>query len=402
MLPRSWQLWALLLLFGAGSIWMAFGPPRRTATSVRAQLWRELRAGRLEPCETLLAWLAAHDRITSEDLMVQARLWEMRGRLDEALLPLARINPADVYYSRAQLMVGQIELRRDRARAAESALRTALEHDPGLAAARLELIRLYSRQQRTGELNQQCRVLAAQNALDFEHLRFWSLTRNVPWNPEGDLDALAKSVAADPDDRASQLALAEALGRMGRGEQAETVLAPLPDSDSDVQLARARLAMNRGDLESAPRLVARGPERHPGLARLRCLIALSNRDPNAAVHHLQIARELDPDDRSVQNALRVALRLAGNADSARPTPAPPLNYETLDTLVARLSEPEAHSDALLLRQMGTACESIGRKDEARAWYQLAVAREPLDSTAQQGLFRLSPAPDATPTAPPGR
>ncbi len=402
MLLRFWQLWAILLVFGAGSVWMAVGPPRRTAMDVRARLWHELRAGRLEPCENLLAWLAAHDRITSEDRMVQARLWEMRGRLDDALLPLARINRENAYYSRAQLMVGQIELKRNRARPAESALQAALELDPRLVAARLELIRLYSRQQRTGELNQQCRVLAAQNALDFEHLRFWSLTRNVPWNPEGDLDALAKSVAADPDDQASRLALADALCRMGRGEQAQTVLAPLPDSDTDVQLARARLATNRGDLESAALLVARGPERHAGLARLRGLIALSRRDMVAAIHHLQIARDLDPDDRSTQNALSVALRLAGKTDSARPTPAPPLNYETLDNLVTRLSEPEAHSDALLLRQMGTACESIGRKDEARAWYQLAVARDPLDSTAQQGLFRLSQAPDPTRTVPPGR
>ncbi len=143
---------------------------------------------------------------------------------------------------------------------AEMALQTALEYDPRLVAARLELIRLYSRQQRIPELDRQCQVLAAQKALDFEHLRFWSLTRNVPWNPEGDLDALARSVAADPDDRASRLALADALGRMGRCEQAETVLAPLADSDADVQLARARLAMNQGDMEGAARLGGAGAE----------------------------------------------------------------------------------------------------------------------------------------------
>src|SRR5262249_35485669 len=125
------------------------------------------------------------DRLTTEDLMVQARLGEMRGHLDEALKTLARIDHRDVYYPRARLMMGQIELKRDRARSGETALLEALECDPRLVAARLELVRLYGRQQRTAELNEQCRALVSQNALDFEHLRFWCLTRNVPWNPEG-------------------------------------------------------------------------------------------------------------------------------------------------------------------------------------------------------------------------
>ncbi len=293
-------------------------------------------------------------------------------------------------------MEGQIELKRHRARAAEVALRTALEYDPRLLVARLELIRLFSRQQRTGERDQQCRAVAAQNALDFEHLRFWTLTRNVPWNPEGDLDLLAKSVAADPEDRASRLALALALDRLGRGDEAESVLTLLHDSNPDIQVVRARLALTRGDLELAARLVSEGPERYPGLARLRGLIALAKRDAGAAVHHLAIACEVDPDDRSVQSALRVAARLSAETSNSLPDLAPTPNYKAIDDLVGRLSEPDAQSNAPLLRQMGAACESIGRKDEARAWYQLAVgailSTPPLSRESSASAATFDPAP----------
>ena len=126
--------------------------PRVTAAQVRRQLWADVRAGRTDGCESALRWLRRHDRINTQDLMIEARVQLVRGRFAEALATLERIGPDDPLAPQVRLMVGQIEMERHRARPAEAALRAALALDPRMVAARYELIRLYSRQQRLREL----------------------------------------------------------------------------------------------------------------------------------------------------------------------------------------------------------------------------------------------------------
>jgi hypothetical protein len=65
-------------------------------------------------------------------------------------------------------------------------------------------------------------------------------------------------------------------------------------------------------------------------------------------------------------------------------------------LLARLEDPASTRDPNLLRKIGSACESIGRRTEARVWYQLAIARNPLDRDAQQRLVRLGTSPTDIP------
>jgi hypothetical protein len=42
-----------------------------------------------------------------------------------------------------------------------------------------------------------------------------------------------------------------------------------------------------------------------------------------------------------------------------------------------------------MRDLGDACAAVGRFPEARAWFNLAISRDPLDSKAQQGLARVN-------------
>ena len=42
-----------------------------------------------------------------------------------------------------------------------------------------------------------------------------------------------------------------------------------------------------------------------------------------------------------------------------------------------------------MRELGAACAALDRKGEARAWYKLAIALDPLDAESQQALFRLN-------------
>src|SRR5262249_35245202 len=153
-------------------------------------------------------WLRRRDRMIPEDWMVRARIEDLQGRTDEALACLERVEDGDPLAAQARLMSGTIWLRLHRARPAEAALRRAVELDPGQRAARLELIQLYSRQQRFTELNAQFEALAGRDRLDFAYLRFWFMTRNAPWDVKDDLTALRRMAETDQDDHWSRLAWA--------------------------------------------------------------------------------------------------------------------------------------------------------------------------------------------------
>ena len=389
---------AAALAVAACVAWAA-SRPGRTPEGVRARLRADLLGGPIERSEEALDWLARHDRLTTPDLMAKARVAQLRGRPDEAVATLATIGGRDAVAARAALMIGLIHLGRDRARLAEASFREALEIDPGLTDARYELIRIYGRQQRLAALDEQYHALANRDALDFERLNFWVLARNTPWNAAEDIDLLVKWVEADPEDRASRLALAEGNRRLGRTDRAREVLAPLPDSDLDARALRAQLAMDGGDTDGAARLLDLPSAPHAGLARLRGQLALARRDPRAAVRELALAYRLDPGDRPTLVALGSALTSVGASDTARPFFDAMTRFRALDALVLRLATPEA-IDADILERIGSACEAVGRRTEARAWYTLAIARNPLQARAQQGLFRLGRATtDAPPVGP---
>jgi hypothetical protein len=51
-------------------------------------------------------------------------------------------------------------------------------------------------------------------------------------------------------------------------------------------------------------------------------------------------------------------------------------------------------DPALVLALGSACEKAHLYPVARAWYNLAVERDPLDPDAQKALFRLKGSPPA--------
>jgi Flp pilus assembly protein TadD len=394
--PR-WRLVAMasVLVIAAGLAWTMTSRPRRSPDRVRAQLRDDLIGDRLDRSEEALAWLARHDRLTTADLMARARVAQLRGRPDEALATLAEIKGREPTVARARLMAGLIFLGQDRARLADAAFREALEIDPGLRDARYELIRIYGRQQRLDALDEQYHALIDGGGLDFERLNFWALTRNASWNAAEDLEVLGRWVEADPDDRASRLALAEGMRRTARVDRAPEVLAPLGDSDPDALALRARIALDRGEPEEAARLLAGSSTSHAGLSRLRGLLALSRSDARAAVRELVRAYRMEPDDRQTIVSLGVALTLLGDAEGARRFQVAVERRRAYDAIASRLASPDAAGPALF-QQLGAAAEAIGRRAEARAWYGLAIARDPLQSEAQRGLFRLGPGATDTP------
>src|SRR5262249_58291809 len=57
-------------------------------------------------------------------------------------------------------------------------------------------------------------------------------------------------------------------------------------------------------------------------------------------------------------------------------------------LVIRVKSPKGENQITDLAELGSACEEAGLTVEAEGWYRLAIAANPLDTSAQQGLYRL--------------
>lgn len=390
---RGGTLWLVVTALlacglGLGAAWAGLTRFRPDVAQVRATLYDDVEHGRLARCEASLAWLALHDRLTAQDLLARARVAHAAGRLDEALDALRAIHDGDDVAAPARLQAARIELSEHRTREAEGSLTAALAINPRLASARLELIRLYARQQRLEELDEQFEELARQGALDFTYLSFWGMTRNLRWEPESDVDALRRAIEADPEDRVSRLALAEGLRRLGKGVEAEPLLARLPDADADARAVRAALALDRSDLDEAAGLIADGPENHAETARLGGLLALARHDHATAVDRFRAALAVKPDDRRALHGLGTALRLTGREAEGAPFLEAARRYDALTALTARLTEPSASTDADLHRRLGAANEAVGRLTEAREWFRLAIGLNPLDSESQRGLYRL--------------
>ena len=325
---------------------------------------------------------------TALDRMLRAQLSMARGQTDEAIADLDRVPDDHKMGAQARLQTGQLELRRNRYQAAESAFRKALVIDPRMVPARRELVFIYGMQLRRPELNATFRALSELSPLTYPEVFLWCLSRGVSWEPEEIAETLAKCIEADPNDRWARLGRADALRELSRFDEAESVLAPLPGSDPDARAARVRIALDRGDPSAAEALLESGPSDHLGLALLRGRLALVHNDGKEAVRQFQAAYHQSPNLREAILGLGQAYQMVGDTAAATPLLEEARKHERLGTLVQRAAVEANRSDPALIRDLGDACAAVGRIPEARAWYNLAISRDPLDTQAQQGLARL--------------
>jgi tetratricopeptide (TPR) repeat protein len=312
-----------------------------------------------------------------------------RGRAASALADLERVPDSSPLAADARDRAGNLELGRDRARAAEAQWRRALALDPNLVAARRALSYLYAVQLRRAEFEDQFRRIAGQSPVTFEHAYFWSQIGCSIYDPAEASARLEKFLAADPDDRRSRLALFEVYLKLDRAADAERLLEALPEDDDEARAGRAWVALLRRDDARAEALLEGGRPDDPRLARVRGRLALLRRDGPSAVRHFRLALSADRDDHEALQGLAKALRLVGDADGARVYEERMRGQSRLWELVQRASRGRAKSDVALLRDLAATCEAANRPDEARAWYQVLIARNPLDADAQRALFRLS-------------
>jgi tetratricopeptide (TPR) repeat protein len=280
-----------------------------------------------------------------------------------------------------------LELEGDRARPAEAALLRAIALDGKLPEARRDLISLYTIESRSRELAEQFRALSALGPLDFDDLCRWCLGRRLDVGPAELAAKLGKMLRNEPDNTAIRLPLAENLRRLGRLAEAESALGSGPADSPEVLAARAGLALDRGAVDVATRLLADGPADHPALARLRGRLALARGD-RAAVEYYQAALAADPDDRDTLFGLAQALRIAGQPQAAAPFRQAAGDRDHLELLIQNARALSRRTDPAVLRDLGDACRTLNRLPQAQAWYRLALARNPADAELQKRLLEM--------------
>jgi Flp pilus assembly protein TadD len=210
----------------------------------------------------------------------------------------------------------------------------------------------------------------------------------VTWEAAEIVETLKKCLEADPNDRWARIGMAEGLRDLGRFDEADAALAPLPESDPVARAGRVRIALDRGDAQTANSLLEAGPTNDVELALLRGRFALARGDGPEAVRQFRIAHDLNPNLREAVLGLGQALKNTGDLAGAAPFTEEARKHERLGSLVQKAAAEKNRDDPALIRDLGAACADLGRLPEARAWYSLAVNRDPLDTKAQAGLAQV--------------
>jgi tetratricopeptide (TPR) repeat protein len=386
--PRKAWLITGGLVIGLAVVWRVVSgkvssDPERLAASVR----EAVKEGRWSQAELLFDRLAGQRPLNSDDMLVRAEMELRRGRYDEAVGLLAQIGDSDPHAAQARLAAGQIEKGQNRARRMEALCLAAIRLDPRLIPAHRELIYLYSMQARRGDLNGQYRALSKLQPLDFDDVFYWTVTLEDIWINDAIRATLERFVAADPDDQPSRLALAAVLLRAGEVDRAEGTIAPIPDSDGEGVVLRARIALRRGEIDRLRQILERGPPDRAELAVLRGQLA-NRSDSTRAGREFRLALRLDPTNLEALQGLALVLMQEGRGNEAAGYLKAIEHWRSLRAL---LEKPKDGPDALkegVIRQLAGTCEALGRNAEARAWYQLALGLDPLDQQVQQALYRL--------------
>jgi tetratricopeptide (TPR) repeat protein len=379
----------LFLVCGLALVGLQLVPWRVDPHRLRERAASAVKAERYDEAEAALARL---DQKRALDWILQSKVDRALSRPEAALAALRHIPDSDPLAPLARYSEGHIALfDLHRAQVAEAALRRAVQLDPKSDEARQKLCQLYYILSLKAEFAAQFRAREAMGQVSFDHvyracviIRSGDETRQI-------IEKLREFVAADPSDRRSRLALANELrklNRMEEAQEAQELLAALPEGDPQARAVRASLALDRGDLKATQAILAQGPAGDLDLAPLRGRLALARRDAQTAIREYQLAIAGRPDQRDILFGLGRALRMAGEHRAAEPYLKAAADLDSLQLLIKNLFSTAAASDPDLLHKLGAACEAVCRYPEARAWYGLALTQNPSAAKSREALARL--------------
>jgi tetratricopeptide (TPR) repeat protein len=387
---RFWFLFVFLcavVASGAGAGWLVFGG-RTEPDQLWAQAERAFLAGHWDRASELVKELEGRRSKTALDWMLEAQIATALGHFPKAFSAVARIPDAHPIAPQAHLMAGRLHRQLRCLRKAESEFRLALKIKPSLIEARKELIYILGLQSRRSEVDAEFQELARLTQLTHHDLYTWALTHFTHWNPDivSDLDSCIK---ADPEDRDSRLAVVELLLERPEVESyIEKILEPLPHSDPDALALRINLEFNLGRFDLAESMLATAPSGQHRIARIRGEMSLRRHDLDSAIQHFRDALGSEPYDRVSPMQLALALRLKGDETAAQSYLDRVQRLNRVYNLIMRAHALEKEKKLTDMAELGKACEDAGLVAEAKGWYTLAITINPLDLTAQEGLYRV--------------
>jgi tetratricopeptide (TPR) repeat protein len=388
---KRWARWSLIALgvvVAAAGMIQVLSRPGSDPERLRARARSALANKDYAVAQAALDRLATLQPPAPADWLLRAQVAIGGNRPAEAVEALEHVPDTGPQGVQARLWEAYVAIYQHRARVAEAAILRLLKLDPAQVKPRRDLLEIYARQGRRAELDAQYRALAEHATLEFNDLYQWGHAGALDREPELTAQVLEQDLRADPSDRFSRLALAETLRRMGKLEESDATLSPLPATDPEARVARAWLARARGDPRAAEALLEPLGDAHPGAARLRGLLDLERGDGSAAARHYRAALAADLADRDALFGLGQALRLINDSKEAELFLRAAYDRDHLVVLLEHAAPPSTRKDPKVLRHLGAACEHLGRMPEARGWYRLAIAGDPLDPESQQALAHL--------------
>jgi tetratricopeptide (TPR) repeat protein len=380
----------VIALVGGGTLawWPRSSRPDRDPKRLRLlqAAWKEFDAGRFERANAILDRRAREIAPTSLDWMLRARVAEGQGKLQEALDHLEHIPETDAIAPQAWLKVAQIERSRHRLRAAEAAYLRALKLNPKQIQSHRELIYIYTLQHRKRDCDAECRILS--RLIDFDHVLAFAWAQNDcdVFDPKEAIPVLEPIVQADPGDRWSRLALANDYRLTRQYDLAEAILEALPDSDPDARAIRVQITLVRGDRELAARLLREAPTDHPRLNCLRGQLALQEGDAVRAAALFEAVIDQEPRDRDAIHGLGTALQQLHDP-RAQDYVLTALRVDQMTRLIVDCGALQ-RIDVKVFSRLGEICESVGQRDQARVWYELAILWDGPNNQANEGLARI--------------
>ncbi len=376
----------LVVALGAFAAWRM-----RTERTDPDRLWakaeRAFLSGDWKQASALLKQLERLRPKTALDWTLEAQLAIALGHFSQAFSALARVSDSHPIAPQAHLLAGRLHRQLRCLRKAEVEFRQALELKPGLIEARKELLYILGLQSRRREVDAEFHQLARLTRLNHQDLMTWALTHFTHWQPDivADLDGCIK---ADPEDRDSRLAVVELLlERPGVESYIERILQPLPDTDPDALAVRINLAFNLGRFDQAESLLAKAPANNPRIARMRGEMAMRRHDLDGAIRHFREALSAEPYDRVSPMQLAQALQLKGDKAAAHVYLDRVKRLNRVYKTINQMHSPKREEHTTDLAELGKVFEEAGLNEEAKAWYSLAIATDPLDGSAQEGLYR---------------
>ena len=248
----------------------------------------------------------------------------------------------------------------------------------------LELLRPDARPPAPGSIAMLLEPVVRQNSHDLHSAIALGLAMVRNGELDRGLDLLRPTVERHPENPVAWEAWLTGLDDGGRIDELGAALDRIPPAlAADPRFARfrGRVAQERHDWRAAAGEYRRSLRHDPHDAKLRYRLALALRQVGASAE----AEPLERDHRAYQAALI----------EARPL------YEEANAIKTLGVEPHPE----LYRRLADHRERMGRRDEARAWYRLALHDRPNDQVSRAAIQRLATpgalagAPDETPSTP---